>query len=247
MKIAENMPPLKIYKILFLKQNEYLMRQYLQWIRLLAIRGLHIKKISEKSFNLLYRAVSRNFSEKFLLGRLQKEFIRENLSLSLLLEPLDGFEWLSKNRYPLNFSTTSPIMLQVVMPFARLIATLNHQHPPFYQPFANLISIYIGLYVLTTKDAQQLFSNTLITIDKTKISDDLVLLHHEAKQVLPVIRGIKFKLKIAFYLGLCRVLINKFTKKNYKKLNFFDYVNAFLYGLWYSISIKSKEIKLRKL
>ena len=247
MIMPDNMPPLKIYKALVLKENEDLMHLYLKWIRLLAIRGLHLKKTADNSFNLLYRAVSHHWQKDLLLGDLQEKFIKENLSLSLLLEPLDGFEWLSKNRYPLNFSTSSPIMLQIVMPFARLIAALNHQHPPFYQPFANLISAYIGLYVLTLKDVEQLFSNTLITLDKTKIESDLLLLHDEAKQVLPVIRGMKFKLKIAFYLGLCKVLILKRMKKNLKKINFFDYVNAFLYGLWYSITIKSKEIKLRKL
>ena len=247
MKMPENLPPLKIYKTLVLKENEQLMTQYLTWIKLLALRGLHLKKTSEKSFNILYRAVSRHWQKRLLLGRLQEEFIKENLSLSLLLEPLDGFEWLSKNRYPLNFSASSPIMLQIVMPFARLIAALNHQHPPFYQPFANLISAYIGLYMLSIKDVENLFANTLITLDKTKIAGDLLLLHQEAKQVLPVIRGIKFKLKIAFYLGLCKVLILKIMKKNLKKINFVDYVNAFLYSLWYSISIKGKEIKLRKI
>ena len=78
-------------------------------------RGLH-----PKSFNLLYRAVSRTWPGRTLLGFLQKEFIARNLSLSLLLEPLDGFEWLSKNRYPLEFSAASPIWLQVISPFCRL-------------------------------------------------------------------------------------------------------------------------------
>ena len=64
MKISDNMPPLKIYKALVLKEHEQLLRQYLLWIKLLALRGLQLKYVSNKSFNLLYRSVSRNFGEK---------------------------------------------------------------------------------------------------------------------------------------------------------------------------------------
>lgn len=111
-------------------------------------RGLH-----PKSFNLLYRAVSRTWPGRTLLGFLQKEFIARNLSLSLLLEPLDGFEWLSKNRYPLEFSAASPIWLQVISPFSRLVAVLNNQTPPFYQPFAALAFVYAAVYVLAVPSA----------------------------------------------------------------------------------------------
>jgi hypothetical protein len=246
MKISEKMPSLNIFSALIPKKNQGLLVTYLRWIKLLAVRGLHLKYTSTKSFNLLYRAVSHHWSKKRILGFLQQEFIKENLSLSLLLEPLDGFEWLSKNRYPLIFSSSSPILLQIMTPFARFVSVLNHQHPPFYQPFANLVSAYMSLYILSKPEMKTLLLRAGVDFDEQKITADLPLLHQEAKRVLPVINGNIFRLKIAFYLGLCRVMI-KNNEKNIQKLNFLSYVNAFLYGLWYIVTTRNKAIRSNKI
>ena len=95
-KQSEKLPPLSLFLCLIPKSERGFFIQYLRYIRQLSKRGLGEKVIHKKSFNYLYRAVSdRQWSEKNLLGYLQKEFITRNLSLSLLLEPLDGFEWMS--------------------------------------------------------------------------------------------------------------------------------------------------------
>lgn len=243
MKFPDNMPSLSVFKGLYPKQYEPLIKAYLKWITLLAYRGFKQKHTSDKSFNLLYKAVGKQWQENRLLGYLQKEFIKENLSLSLLLEPLDGFEWLSKNRYPLELSVSSPILLQIMTPFARLIAAVNHQHPPFYQPFSNLICAYFWLYLSVMPEAISYLNKMSITLNSEKMISDLPLLHKEALQVLPVINGIFFRIKIAFYLGLCRVLIKR-TQTKRKKIMF---VNAILYGLWYLISIRRKSIRSNRI
>ena len=129
------LPPPSLYLQLVPVKDRELFRAYIFYLFLLLRRGMRRRGLHPKSFNLLYRAVSRTWPGRTLLGFLQKEFIARNLSLSLLLEPLDGFEWLSKNRYPLEFSAASPIWLQVISPFSRLVAVLNNQTPPFYQPW----------------------------------------------------------------------------------------------------------------
>ena len=126
------LPPPSLYLQLVPVKDRELFRAYIFYLFLLLRRGMRRRGLHPKSFNLLYRAVSRTWPGRTLLGFLQKEFIARNLSLSLLLEPLDGFEWLSKNRYPLEFSAASPIWLQVISPFSRLVAVLNNQTPPFY-------------------------------------------------------------------------------------------------------------------
>ena len=95
------LPPPSLYLQLVPAKDRELFRAYIFYLFLLLRRGMHRRGLHPKSFNLLYRAVSRTWPGRTLLGFLQKEFITRNLSLSLLLEPLDGFEWLSKNRYPL--------------------------------------------------------------------------------------------------------------------------------------------------
>ncbi len=215
------------------------MENYLRWLRLLAVRGFRLKFLHDKTFNLLYRAVSRQWSEKRLLGQLQQEFIRRNLSLSLLLEPLDGFEWISKNRYTLEFTKASPILLQIIAPMSRFIAILNNQRPPFYQPFSNLILAYTILYILQMPKAQQILQSSRLSIDNTTLKKQLLPLLKEAKEIIPVTYGIVFKLKISFFLALCRRLIQKIEQNNENKINFIDNVNAFLYGLWYALTVRS--------
>lgn len=165
-------------------------------------RGLH-----PKSFNLLYRAVSRTWPGRTLLGFLQKEFIARNLSLSLLLEPLDGFEWLSKNRYPLEFSAASPIWLQVISPFSRLVAVLNNQTPPFYQPFAALAFVYAAVYVLAVPSAAVALEGARVSVDAACLRRSLPLQQKEMLQLFAAASGFLFRLKTGFFVGLSRRLI----------------------------------------
>lgn len=245
--VFDNLPSLSFYTHLIPAEDLSFVLSYLRWLKLLARRGTRQKNIHAKTFNYLYRAVSRDWSEKRLLGRLQKEFIARNLSLSLLLEPLDGFEWLSKNRYTLTVAKASPMLLQIISPLARLVAILNNQRPPFYQPFSSLMFAYAVIYVLNSRELQQLLADSLLQTDTASLKKQLPLLHNEAKQVLSVITGIRFKIKVAFYLGFCRRLIIKKTNHTENNINFLDSVNAFLYGLWYILTIRDNSRGLNKL
>jgi len=244
MKIPDNMPPITVYKYLLPKRYYTLGNAYIRWLMLLSCRGLKLKNMTPHTFNLLYKAVSRHWSEKTLLGNLQQQFIKENLSLSLLLEPIDGFDWLSKNRYPLQFSGSSPIMLQVIAPLTRFIAALNNQHPPFYQPFSNLMCAYLTLYVLNMPELEKILKKSGITADKENLRNSLPLLFAEAKQVLLVTKGLINRCKIGWYLGLCHTLIEK---NKQKKIDFLDYFNSFLYGLWYTLTIRGKPIRQNRI
>ena len=159
------LPPPSLYLQLVPVKDRELFRAYIFYLFLLLRRGMRRRGLHPKSFNLLYRAVSRTWPGRTLLGFLQKEFIARNLSLSLLLEPLDGFEWLSKNRYPLEFSAASPIWLQVISPFSRLVAVLNNQTPPFYQPFAALAFVYAAVYVLAVPSAAVALEGARVSVD----------------------------------------------------------------------------------
>lgn len=245
--VFDNLPSLSFYTRLIPVEDLSFVLSYLCWLKLLARRGTRQKNIHAKTFNYLYRAVSRDWSEKRLLGRLQKEFIARNLSLSLLLEPLDGFEWLSKNRYTLTVAKASPMLLQIISPLARLVAILNNQRPPFYQPFSSLMFAYAVIYVINSRELQQLLADSLLQTDTAALKKQLPLLHNEAKQVLSVITGIRFKVKVAFYLGFCRRLIIKKTNHTENNINFLDSVNAFLYGLWYILTIRDNSRGLNKL
>ncbi len=242
-----NLPHWTFYARLIPAEDRHFVLSYLRWLKLLALRGTHLKPVHAKTFNYLYRAVSRKWGGQTLLGYLQQEFIARNLSLSLLLEPLDGFEWLSKNRYTLSFAKASPIALQIISPLARLVAILNNQRPPFYQPFASLLFAYAIMYILNSPELQRILAQSLLQTKPAALKKQLPLLLSEAKQVLSVITGFRFKLQIAFYVGFYHRLIQKNANHTENNINFLDSVNAFLYGLWYMLTVRDNTRGLNKL
>ena len=271
------LPPPSLYLQLVPAKDRELFRAYIFYLFLLLRRGMHRRGLHPKSFNLLYRAVSRTWPGRTLLGFLQKEFIARNLSLSLLLEPLDGFEWLSKNRYPLEFSAASPIWLQVISPFSRLVAVLNNQTPPFYQPFAALAFVYAAVYVL----AAVALEGARVSVDAACLRRSLPLQQKEMLQLFAAASGFLFRLKTGFFVGLSRRLIRLLPDVSAsaaavagssfatgssvsaaadsqgtagssasalcRKINFFVYVNAFLYGLWHTLITRNKTRDLHQL
>lgn len=283
------LPPPSLYLQLVPVKDRELFRAYIFYLFLLLRRGMRRRGLHPKSFNLLYRAVSRTWPGRTLLGFLQKEFIARNLSLSLLLEPLDGFEWLSKNRYPLEFSAASPIWLQVISPFSRLVAVLNNQTPPFYQPFAALAFVYAAVYVLAMPAVAAALEKARVSVDVVSLRRGLPLQQKEMLQLFAAASGFLFRLKIGFFIGLSRRLIRLLpddsasvsasagspaivcsptsASTNFsapagspastsadssvpvlcRKINFFVYVNAFLYGLWHTLTIKNKTRGLEQL
>lgn len=243
----QNLPPLLFLASLVPAKDRSFLLCYSKWLILLANRGLGLKPVYEHTFNRFYRAVSHNWSEKTLLGSLQKEFIARNLSLSMLLEPVDGFAWLSRKRYTMPLDKATPILLQIITPLTRFIAVLNNQRPPFYQPCSHLFFAYLVLYVLNMPDLRELLAKSCIITDNKKLKQQLMPLLNEAKQTISVTFSLRFKFKIAYVLGLCRRLIVKNQQEVTNKLNFFDYVNAFLYGLWYTVITRDNSQELNKL
>lgn len=281
------LPPPSLYLQLVPAKDRELFRAYIFYLFLLLRRGMRRRGLHPKSFNLLYRAVSRTWPGRTLLGFLQKEFITRNLSLSLLLEPLDGFEWLSKNRYPLEFSAASPIWLQVISPFSRLVAVLNNQTPPFYQPFAALAFVYAAVYVLAVPSAAVALDGARVSVDAACLRRSLPLQQKEMLQLFAAASGFLFRLKTGFFVGLSRRLIRLLpdvsasaaaaTGSSFatgsssavcspasaaagsqgtagssasalcRKINFFVYVNAFLYGLWHTLITRNKTRDLHQL
>ena len=244
---STNLPQPEFYARLVPSADIPFVRLYLRWLYLLALRGTGQKHIHPKTFNYLYRAVSQTWSNKTLLGKLQQEFIARNLSLSLLLEPLDGFEWISKNRYTLSLTKASPILLQIIAPVARLVAILNNQRPPFYQPFSNLVLAYALMYVQTMPNLQNILENSSLQFQPAQIQAQIPLLLNEAKQALSVITGFSFKVKVAYYIGFAQRLRQKKCYHTKNNINFLDSVNAFLYGLWYILTIRDNSRGLNKI
>ena len=226
------LPNLDIYLILVPNKYRHLFLCYLKYIELLAKRALKLKKTSSKNFIFLQKAVFRNWKTNSLLGELQKEFIKENISLSLLSEPIEGFSWIYDNRYELDFNKATPMFLQIISPISRLITDLNNETPLLYHPLSNLIFSYFSLYLEENLNLIKIFKNNKINFNSKDIDKHL----SNITSILNLKMHFNFKLKIIFFVGFYKVL----TINKPQKINFYCYVNSFLYGLYYNIIIANK-------
>jgi hypothetical protein len=236
-------PPLSIYLHLIPKEHRSFFLLYIKWFKLLGKRCVVDNKESLKVYEILYASVFRKNRPTTLIGKLQEEFISKNISLSLLTEPIEGFSLFVKNKYDLEITKLSPIILQIISPISRMVAVLNNNSPLFYQPFSGVVFAFLLLYIKNNTAVQNYFKNNKIKID-IKLLDELLLKSfNEAKYCVAVSKDVLFKLKISYFISLLKILI----KKDNKKIKKIDYVNAFLYGLYYTLTIKGKKIKLKQM
>lgn len=229
------LPELKIYLTLIPGKNRELFLCYVEFIRQLSLKALKEHSTPQK-LNLLHKAVSRQWNDNFLLGKLQSLFIKENLSLSLLFEPIEGYMWGLKNHYELDYVKSAPLLLQIISPISRLMVVLNNEKPLLYIPFSNLIFAYFSLYLRNCPNVIKLLKNNKIVFD-VDLMDEYMLSHFtEILSIFSIKMNLLLRLKLCVFIGLYKLLISK----KVKKLNFLCYVNAFLYGLYYSFTEERK-------
>lgn len=237
---SPNLPSLKIYLYLVPKRDRELLKNYLIFIYWLFNRCFNKKNIKHTNFLYLMQLLSKDIKKDNLLSKLQQDFIKENLSLSLLLEPLEGFLWIKKNTYQVDYVKSTPMLLQIISPISRLIAVLNNEEPILYAPLSNIIFAYFSLYLRTSPSLIEALKNNNINLNQEELSSHLNHLFIEEKQILRLKTNIIFKLKLCVLIGLYKILITN----PHKNINFFTYVNSFLYGLFYKLTIQRKNTNI---
>ena len=115
------------------------------------------------------------------------------------------------------------------------------------KPFADLAFIAAARYLLASPELSALLQKNGITVDEARLQKGLPLLQKESLQLLSVTSWGVFRLKIGFFIGLGRALSQTVPDNGWKKINFFAYVNAFLYGLWHTLTVNHKTRGLDKL
>ena len=169
----------------------------------------------------------------------------------------------------------------MISPFSRLVAVLNNQTPPFYQPFAALAFVYAAVYVLAVPSAAVALEGARVSVDAACLRRSLPLQQKEMLQLFAAASGFLFRLKTGFFVGLSRRLIRLLPDVSAsaaavagssfatgssvsaaadsqgtagssasalcRKINFFVYVNAFLYGLWHTLITRNKTRDLHQL
>ena len=236
------LPLFENYLSIVPKKDKEFFLLYIKWIQMVVNKCWVKNKNTSKVCETLYASVFNTHNPNTLIGKLQQEFVIRNLSLSLLTEPIDGFLLFAKNKYDLEFSKLSPIILQIISPISRFVTVLNNNSPLLYQPLTTLIFTYLMLYIKHSPKMQNHFKNNKIQINTKLLNEQILKSFQEAKYSIAISKNVIFKLKIGYFVGLLKVLI----KKDTKKLKKMDYVNAFLYGLYYTLTIKGKKISFKQ-
>ena len=184
-------------------------------------------EVKLKKIDLLDKAVRKDCPlKKSVIYRLQKEFVEENISIYLLLDPLVTWKYLALNKIPTSEKQLSDMINYVISPLARLM------------PMNALLCLFYYI---------QIFNENSPILKKAKFykrqrDSKLKGLIKSAKVILQLVKSKKLKLRLAFTLNKGIFLANKFIKNKQVNLGILDYLLIFLYSIWQFIMIRKRTI-----
>ena len=133
------------------KDRDFL-RSYLQFWQLGWVhysRQQISSEVKAEKLKLLEKAMRRGYAIKNTeLSKIQKYFVEENISQSLLLDLLPAWRYLAQNKEVYNEMQISEILGYASSPVARLIMTLNDQDPATYLPMQSMFISVLWIMVL---------------------------------------------------------------------------------------------------
>ena len=105
-------------------------------------------EVKAEKIRLLERGIRRDFPQQDnIIARLQKQFVTENLSLYLLLDPLLAWRYTATGKRPTSETQVSDIIGYETSPLARLLMVLNNENPSTYLPMQSLLVLLLFLYM----------------------------------------------------------------------------------------------------
>ena len=193
--------------------------------------------LKTERIRLLERAIRKDFPLKnTLLGRLQKAFVAENLSLYLLLEPLQAWQWAAAVRKTETEARVSEIIGRIAAPAARMLMVLSDESPSTYLPMTSLLTARWLLSELEHK------SELLAKVKKTRRFwfGKLRGLLKNAFVILAVVKSKSLKFKLAKELNTLVVMSEKLQNNKQPRPERLDRIKIFLYSCYQFMTIKRR-------
>jgi len=202
------------------------------------------KEINKEKLRLLEKALRRTIKmQKNALGRLQKEITQENISLSVLLEPLNAWRYMCDKQYMQNEQQLSDIINLIMSPSARLFMVLNNEIPSTYLPMSTYLNAYCWLFLRQTQP--KLLNN--IKFSKSKQYNKMLGLLHNSWILLSITKHKKLKFCMAREFNTLKFMLDKLKNNEQSKLNLLDHIKIFLYSCLQFLFIKYKSVAKRGL
>ena len=229
-------------------KNKELITCYLNFVSLgfKVINNDNLKsEIKLKKFDLLYRQIFKNCSLKGnVIYKLQKYFIAENISLSLLSDIIKALKELSlKEQYQTwnKFIYCSQLFLS---PIVRMIMVLNNLNASVYMPFMSVMMSWLMLETGEYKKIEE-FQNYSKLKYHLFYTDKIRGFLKEGKVSLQVVSNKVFRYKLCYLVSMLDVILEKFFKREKLKLSIVDLNKILFYSTlkWLFTRVKTLKIE----
>jgi len=193
--------------------------------------------VKKQQISLLERAIRKDFPlAGTLLYRLQKAFVAENLSLYLLLEPLQAWHWLIAAKMPDTEAQISEIVMRLSAPAARMLMVLNNENPSTYLPMTSLLSAQYLFEALEYKDELLRHIRKPHRFWMRKLTG----LVKNAAVLLSVVKSKRLKFRLALELNTIICKIDRAQNNKQSELERLDRIKIFLYSVYQLVTIRRK-------
>jgi hypothetical protein len=191
-------------------------------------------EIKQQQIILLEKAIRRDFqlSQNFL-SCLQKAFVKEDLSLYLLLDMLTAWHYLAADKPPTSEEQLSKIIGATTSPLARMIMVLNDESPVTYLPMQELLSALLW-YDLWQKKSVLVKKVRLTQRQKNnKLKGQM----KSAMVLLAIVCHKRLKWRLALFLNKTAVLMQNNKQENIRVL---DEIKIILYSIYQFITVRHR-------
>lgn len=216
-----------------------LMTCYADFVKL-GIKAAYNKQIKTeiklKKFDLLYKQIFKHCALKnTIISTLQNEFVKENISLSLLSDMVKAFKQLSKYNDRNNWDSKLYCYQLFCSPLARMIMVLNDLNVSVYIPLNSLImcSVLVSDVINDSTKNRRMYLSKIAGLLKDA-------------QILPlIIKNKYFRFKVWYFVILLNIFTNKFAKKQPLKLSRFDFGKILFYACikWLFTRVRTLKFK----
>ena len=195
-----------------------------------------------EKIRLLERAIRQEFPLKqTIVSQLQKQFLEENLSLSLLLEPLQAWKYLSMQPEATSGEQISDIMGYIVSPLARLLMVLNNnENPGTYLPMQSLLSFLFWHYLFIEKS----YLIVRLKFSAKSRYNKMDGLLKNSFILLSIVRSKYLKWKLAILLNKLRFMLEN---NEHLSFSFLDHIQIFLYSLIQFIVVRQRTLSRKEI
>ena len=225
-----------------LVKNERLLDLYLRYLRLgwehYTKKGIS-SEIKTEKIRLLEKVIRRGCKLKNnLICQLEQEFLCENLSLYLLLEPLAAWRYSATNKLPTSEVQLTDVIGNISSPLSRFLMVLNDETPSTYLPMQSALTALILLKMLQEK-------NAFLQKIKWRKSRQLSKLRGLCKDgliILSVVKTKRIKYRLAVLLNRIMCLTEKYAKNKQPTIELLDAVRIFVYSTYLFLVTKKRTV-----